>query len=184
MGNYHARFIGGKGAERLLPYPVQKEKFKGTIKNMWILLDYSEDLWELTCPKETALFYKELHFLVEEGFIIYLEDGSWDKEIENFFRNNQVDNSTIPGGTLWPKPKAVHLTVNKENLGKLTELQENHAEPEIAMHVHVYKKPNKLILEWHDAFSNPIYLDKNIPEFKVKNFSQHLGIEYKKKKNV
>jgi len=22
MGNYHARFLGGKGAARLLPYPV------------------------------------------------------------------------------------------------------------------------------------------------------------------
>ena len=28
MGNYHVRFLGGKGAEKPLPYPVQKNGYK------------------------------------------------------------------------------------------------------------------------------------------------------------
>lgn len=37
MGNYHARFLGGKGAARLLPYPVHKgDEMKA--KQAWILL--------------------------------------------------------------------------------------------------------------------------------------------------
>jgi hypothetical protein len=151
---------------------------------MWELLDHDEEVWELSCPEDSSLFYKELSSLIEEDLIIYLEDGSWDTEIKEFFLNNKIDSSIIPGGTLWPKPKAVHLRSTKENLYKLAKLQENHAEPEIAMHIHVYRKPSKLILEWHDAFDNSICVNKNISEQKIKNFCQHIGIKYKKIKIV
>jgi hypothetical protein len=57
---------------------------------MWELLDHDEEVWELSCPEDSSLFYKELSSLIEEDLIIYLEDGSWDTEIKEFFLNNKI----------------------------------------------------------------------------------------------
>lgn len=150
---------------------------------IWFLLDYEKPAWELSCPQDSRFFYKELYRIAEDGSILYLEDGSWDNEIRKFFEKNQTDTSIIPGGTLWPKPKASHLPITKDILSQLADIQERHAEPEIATHIHIYKGRN-IILQWYDAFSDPIYIDGSVPEWKIEKFCKALKIIYKKKKGV
>jgi hypothetical protein len=69
------------------------------------------------------------------------------------------------------------MKITRENLEGLAELSEHHAEPEIAIHIHVYKG-NKVLLEWYDATSDPFRIAKEIGEEKVKEFCSKLGAEY------
>ena len=55
----------------------------------------------------------------------------------------------------------------------------HHAEPELAIHFHVYCN-DSVLLEWHDAFSQPMLLSGAIPEEKIKVFANKIGKSFKR----
>ena len=54
---------------------------------------------------------------------------------------------------------------------------EHHAEPELAVHFHVYRN-DTVLLEWDDAFSQPMLISGVIPEEKVKLLADRFGKGY------
>ena len=97
-----------------------------------------------------------------------------------FFEKEAIESDIkIADGTLWPIPTIKHVPVSKENLEILTELSKHCAEPEVAIHFHVYSGKNVLFV-WHDAFDNPIYLSDLFSEEEVKAFCDELSISYEK----
>jgi hypothetical protein len=50
----------------------------------------------------------------------------------------------------------------------------HHAEPELAVHFHVYRN-DTVLLEWHDAFSQPMLMSGAIPQETVKVFADKIG---------
>jgi hypothetical protein len=55
----------------------------------------------------------------------------------------------------------------------------HHAEPELAVHFHIYCDEN-VLLEWHDAFSQRMLMSGSIPEEEVKVFTDKIGTSFKR----
>ncbi len=68
---------------------------------------------------------------------------------------------------------------NKRNLATLAKLSEHLAEPELAIHFHVYHDC-EVLLEWYDAFAEPMTLSGKIPENKVREFAKILKMQITK----
>ena len=78
----------------------------------------------------------------------------------------------------WPIPKVFHIPATPENLRELAQMAQHRALPEIAIHIHAYKD-SRVLLQWHDAFDDPILAAREIPEDKTKDFCQKLKVEYR-----
>lgn len=85
-------------------------------------------------------------------------------------------------GTLWPRPRFYHIPATTGNLSDLADLMEGFAEPELAIHFHAYCD-GKIILEWHDAFTQPMLLAGTLHEEKVKALGKELNMKITKWKN-
>jgi len=151
-------------------------------KYPWIFLDNAVSHWELGCPKQDLrTFLIELENIVPKESVLYLEGGSaLPKDLETFLEKNTIrDKPKIPMGTLWPKPIYFHIQINHNNIKELVKLTENLPTFQVAVHIHVYKD-DRLLIQWYDAFSDPIFVSLDFPENKIKKFCNQLNINYKK----
>ena len=156
---------------------VPKEEANG------LELDTNHPFWEVSEAEDFPSLFKALINLLPEGSVLYFEGGSPSGELESFFGQNSIgEQAHIAIGTMWPRPDIFHVLATKENLLALTDISERCAEPELAIHFHVYQG-NKILLEWHDAFSQPMLLSGDIPEKKVKQFCDDLSVKYQKWEN-
>jgi len=153
-------------------------------KSPWVMIDYDKSHWEVSCTKDFPSFLRALSGILPSDSVLYIEVGSPADEIKKFFESCcLVGKPIIPMGTTWPKPEFFHLPVNSENLFGLADIAEKYPEFEIAYHVHVHKN-NALVLQWYDAFLDPIHISKDIPEDRIKEFCSKLNIEYQETKSV
>ncbi len=122
---------------------------------------------EVEGPKTFVQLFRALDGWLPEGAILYFESGSPDAEIEAFMVKNRIaEQAHIALGTIWPRPRVFHVPATSETLRKLADIMERHAEPELAVHFHVYRG-GTVLLEWHDAFSQPMLVAGSLPEQKV-----------------
>ena len=153
---------------------VPKEEMKG------IRLDTTGPYWEINGPKTFVELFNALQDLLPEGAILYFEDGCRDAEIDDFLNKQSIPEvSHVAMGTIWPRPKVFHLPATTSILTELSKIMKHHAEPELAIHFHVYLN-DSILLEWHDAFSQSMLMSEAIPEEKVKVFADKIGENYKK----
>lgn len=123
--------------------------------------------------------FEALHGWVPEGAILYFEGGSPDAQIEDFMTEHSIPERVhIAPGTIWPKPRVFHVLATGETLSELAKIMECHAAPELAIHFHVYRD-DSVLLEWHDAFSQPMLLSRRISEDQVKALADRLGTLYR-----
>lgn len=111
--------------------------------------------------------------------MLYLEGGYPTDEISSFLETRRPAFTTkVRMGTIWPRPRTFHMCATPENLAGLTELAEAHAPMEIGEHIHAYTG-NTMVLQWHDAPSDPICVSSQVPEELVQQFAAALGTEYR-----
>lgn len=152
---------------------VPKEERKG------IYLDYKTPQWKVSRAKDLPAFLRSLVDLLPQDSILYLEGGSPSGKLRQFLDENSIpERAHVAMGIIWPRPLVFHVPATKENIVNLADIAEHCAGPEVAMHFHVYCD-GKVILRWHDAFSDPFYISKQIPEEKTKAFCDKLSIQYK-----
>ncbi|HUW84442.1 MAG TPA: hypothetical protein VMZ31_16780 [Phycisphaerae bacterium] len=143
-----------------------------------IRLNTREPYWELEGKTDFPLLLRALLVLVPDDSILYLEGGSPEGELLDFFNAKAVPEQThVAIGTIWPRPRCYHVPATAQNLTDLADIAESCAWPELAIHFHVYRD-GRLLLEWHDAFSQPMLLSGSIPDDKVRGFSVALGMTY------
>ncbi len=119
------------------------------------------------------------HFAAE----IRLEDGSPSGQLLDFLNTKSIpEQAHVAVGTLWPRPQYYHVPVTTENISRLADISETIAEPELAVHFHVYYK-GEVILQWHDAFSDPMLLSGKLEAEKVEAFAGRLKMKIKRWKN-
>ena len=144
----------------------------------WRMLEDNERLWRVASPRGFPSFLRALPDLFPTRCVLYLEDGSPSRELKTHLKSTcYPDRPVIPGGTSWPKPLCFHLSLTRENMTALADLSERCAEPELAIHVHVYTG-DRLLLQWYDAFADPMLISMAIPEDRVKKFAAQLQVEY------
>ena len=143
-------------------------------------LDHTKPHWTLIGPRDFSSLFHALDGWLPDGAILYFEGGSPDSEIWEFLNIHAVPARThIAIGTIWPRPKIFHVPASKDVLIQLSEVMKNHAAPELAIHFHVFRN-EEILLEWHDAFTDPLWISGDISEESVKEFAEKLGTEYEK----
>ncbi|MGD9853018.1 MAG: hypothetical protein AB7T38_17355 [Nitrospirales bacterium] len=145
-----------------------------------IRLNTKETHWEIEGPKTFEEIFNALKGWIPEDALLYFEGGSPDPEIDSFIATHSVpESSHVARGTIWPRPKIFHIPATSIILTKLSKIMTHHAEPELAVHFHVYRD-DAVLLEWHDAFSQPMLLSGAIPEEKIQVFANKIGQNFKK----
>jgi len=143
-----------------------------------ISLDYRVPQWKVSRAKDLPAFLRALVHLLPQDAILYLEGGSPPGRLRQFLDENSIpEQAHVAMGTIWSRPLIFHVSATAANLSQLADIAEHCAEPEVAMHLHVYRD-GKVLLQWYDAFSDPFYISKQIPEEKVHEFCDRLSIQY------
>ena len=143
-----------------------------------IRLNTREPYWELEGKTDFPLLLRALVDLVPDDSMLYFEGGFPEGKLLDFFNAKAVPEQThVAVGTIWPRPRYYHVPATAQNLTDLADIAESCAEPELAIHFHVYRD-GRLLLEWHDAFSQAMLLSGSIPDDKVRGFSVALGMTY------
>ena len=108
------------------------------------------------------------------------EESSPDAEITTFSKMYSVQeqfHNTM--GIIWPRLVEFHIPATETILAELARIMEHHAEPELAIHFHIYCG-NEVFFECYDAFSDPILISDIVPEEKIKILADRLGKNYRK----
>ena len=71
--------------------------------------------WEVSPVRDFPSLLGELHKILPQGSILYLEGGTPPAEIGEFLNSHCVPEEThVAMGTIWPKPQAFHLPATAE----------------------------------------------------------------------
>lgn len=144
-----------------------------------ISLNVCQPFWELEGKTTFPALLRALGRLLPEGSILYFEGGSPDRRLLGFFKQNAIPEQVhIATGTIWPRPDYWHVPATGKNIADLSMLVEPYATPAAAIHFHAYHE-GKVLLEWHDAFSQPMLLDGGLPENTVAALAGALGMQFK-----
>ncbi len=140
-----------------------------------VTLDYSKAHWMLEGKSSFVKLLPALEKILSDDCVLYFEGGYYRGKLEKFLKAHSVTSPlNIAVGTLWPKPECFHIPATKENISALVELCRGLADAELAIHFHVYSQ-GRVILEWHDAFAEPMILADEIGESKIREFADSLG---------
>jgi hypothetical protein len=145
-----------------------------------ILLDMHRPFWEVSGETDFPSLLTALPDLLPGECVLYFEGGSPSGQLLDFLKEQGVpERAHVAFGTLWPKPSVFHVPANPETMTRLAEMTRSCASPELAIHFHVYRDQTVLV-EWHDAFTQPMLLAGELAEQKVKAFAERLHMSYKK----
>jgi hypothetical protein len=128
-------------------------------------------------------FLRALPTLISGKAFLYFEGGSPEGELKDWIdRNVIVPPEQVARGTIWPRCEVFHIPLTGSTIEELALIAERIAHPELAIHTHVYE-PGQMILEWHDAFDNPMLIDARVDEVQVTEFARAIGFTVTKQTN-
>lgn len=149
---------------------VPREEMSG------IHLDMTHPFWEVSGETDFPSLLTALLDLLPEGSILYFEGGSPSGALLEFLREREIpERAHVAYGTIWPRPRVFHLPATPQTMRVLVEITRSCAYPELAIHFHVYRD-QRVLLEWHDAFTQPMMLSGDLPEQKVRTFAEKLSM--------
>jgi hypothetical protein len=122
-------------------------------------------------------FYELLRAVDEvlpKDAILYLEGTSIAPAVSDFVTAREAgENPEVEPNTIWPKPRVFHLPLGGTNLKELRSLADQHAEPEVADHLVVYRGSDVLL--WaHDAGNGHVQLSRRLPRQTRGRFTEAL----------
>lgn len=135
--------------------------------------------WEVAETKDMSAFLRALPHLLGEDSVLYLEDVNGPDVSAFLQRKPAKATCKVALGTIWPRPNYFHLDITEVSMQELAKLAEGRATPEVCIHLHAYKA-GRVLLEWHDAFDQPMWISDEIPEEKVAEFCRGLNCTYQK----
>ena len=143
-------------------------------------LDCSVSHWQLDGTRCAETFLTALRGWLPDGAMLYFEGGSPDDEIRAFMARHAVPERVhVAMGTIWPRPSVFHVPVSDAVLVELAGIMAHHAEPELAIHVLVYRD-DTVLLQWYDAFSDPLLLSGSIAREQVEELARRIGGGFEK----
>jgi hypothetical protein len=149
-----------------------------------IKLNLNEPFWELEGDTDFAALLSALPEILTENSILYFEGGSPSGPLLDFLHSQSIPEQThVAIGTIWPRPRCYHVPATADNISALADISERIAESELAVHFHVYTQ-GEIILQWHDAFSDPMLLSGKLPAERVQLFADKLKMKITKCKKA
>lgn len=153
---------------------VPREEMSG------IRLDMTRPFWEVSGKTDFPSLMGALPDLLPGECTLYFEGGSPSGQLLDFLKEHGVpERAHVAYGTIWPRPRVFHLPASPQTMSRLANLTSSCTYPELAVHFHVYRD-QAVLLEWHDAFTQPMLLSGELPEQKIKAFALRLHMSYKK----
>jgi hypothetical protein len=144
-----------------------------------IHLDTTRPFWEVSGKTDFPSLLIALAELLPGKCVLYFEGGSPSGELAQFLREHSVpERSHVAYGTIWPKPSVFHLPATAATISHLADLMRSRVYPELAIHFHAYLDQT-VLLEWHDAFEQPMLLFGELPEEQVRAFADRLRMSYR-----
>jgi len=136
--------------------------------------------WEVSGHRvDQAEFLRALQGLVPAGSILFVEGGAHPAPLRRLLEEHAVPpEAKVALGTVWPRSTVFHLQVTPALLSQLADLAETCASPELCSHLHVYTGDG-VLLQRHDAFSDPFYVSKRIPLERLEAFCGVLKTTWK-----
>ena len=133
--------------------------------------------WELSATRDVERFLRALPLLAPEGAVAYFE-GTGESHVTDYLTHIAMPAQTkVAVGIIWPKPDFYHVAVTVSAMEDLARFLEQNPTGYFCSHCHVYRD-GVILLGWHDAFSDPIYLSRTISENTVKTFAAAIGASY------
>ena len=129
--------------------------------------------------RDLSEFLRALPELLPQGSILYLEGTSAPDVIAFLERHPAPYTNKVAAGTIWPRPTFFHIQITPDTMHELAGLCEIHATAEVCFHVHAYRD-GQVLVEQYDAFSQPLWISRDVAEDKVAHFCKRLGVSYKK----
>lgn len=141
-----------------------------------IRLDLNSPFWELEGQTDFPRLLRALVDLLPEGCALYFEGGSSAQPLVDFFHAHEIPaQCPVAVAILWPRPTRRHVWATSQNLSALATLAEVHKSYELAVHFHVYRD-REVLLQWHDAFTEPMLLSNALSEEAIRKFAGTLGM--------
>ena len=138
-------------------------------------LETERGYWVLEGDTDLPTFLRALPILISGKAFLYFEGGSPDGKLKDWMNRNMIElPEQVARGTIWPRCEVIHIALTESTIEELALIAQRIAHPELAIHAHVYE-PGRMILEWHDAFDNPILIDARIDEDQVTEFARAIG---------
>ena len=137
--------------------------------------------WSLSADRfDSTAIFRELSAFLNGSENVFIEGTRISKEAEAIYKYNFIDIDYLPRkGTIWPVSKIFCCKGSVRFFQSMEKLSENHAEPELFDHFFIYNC-HEPILEWWDAFFDPIILSSNILESDVNIFATKLNLSVNK----
>jgi len=141
-----------------------------------IQLDTNHPYWELDSKTNFPRLLRALVDLLPDGCVLYFEGGSPGQGLLAFQNTRQMpEQSHVAVSTLWPRPRCCHMPATPQNLTDLAKAVKPWVTFELAVHFHIYRT-TEVLLQWHDAFTEPMFLAGAFPENKVRAFADALAM--------
>lgn len=137
------------------------------------------EAWEIVRVPDVSAFFRVLPRLLPEATTAFLESLSMASDVARALGPfTEVSTYEAPFGTVWPTPTRLRLRSSAELFDRLGALAERHAGPEICDSFHVYRFADPL-LQWFDAFDDPIQVSKDVPIQRLQRICKELGVDYR-----
>ncbi len=119
---------------------------------------------------DSSKFFKALGIYFSNATTLFIEGTSIAMDVMKFYKENLEEGEYLPpAGTIFPKSTKLRCKFSLNFVNELSSVAEHYAEPELLDHVHVYKDDKPLLI-WMDAFSDTIYISKEIPKDTIDHF--------------
>jgi hypothetical protein len=134
--------------------------------------------WEVAGIRSAEKFFSALTEVLRLPVHLCFEGTSISSDVRTLLASSAVVATLqIPAGTIWPKPSVFHALATEQFIHELAALAGRHAEPEVCDHFHAYKDSHGL-MQWYDAFDDPLLIDESITEASLQSFCRKLGVQY------
>lgn len=133
--------------------------------------------WRVASTRDVSRFLRALHLLVPDGSIAYFEHTG-ERHVTEYLRKAAVEPAVrVAVGTIWPKPDCYHVALTAGTAERFADFLDHNPCGFFCAHLHVYRD-HSVLLQWHDAFDDPIYVSRSIDEQAVSRFASALGVPY------
>ena len=132
--------------------------------------------WEIEGLRQPGPFFERLPDLLPPDSILYVEGTKIAPEVASFYSAHRADNAVeVMRDTIAPVPDIYHFTFCNEVLVRLRQFAGAHSVAEMFDHLKAYRGET-LLFAFHDAFGGTLRISDHIPEERVAQFCQALGV--------
>lgn len=127
--------------------------------------------WQLVPTASPSDFVRALSLLAMPNATLALEGTISDNVVDWLRLNASAEGLRISPGTLWPASDWWYIPLDAQKLEALARVIGD--EPP-AIHLFVYEG-DQVLLEWYDAFTDPLWLSRQLSRLQLDRFVARVG---------